>query len=327
MKTLNTWAVVKWGAVLLVYGLTLAICLDQIRERDRTITDQKASSKAMPVTRARPKKIVAEAPPAPAPVGSDAAKVAEIDGWAEMTAEVARTIPLIRRAYAAGSTDRYLAEEKGKTIEQLQKASIHCEELEKEWRSQFQSSPRFKAYSDLFVEMQGNIKGLIAQAETLKPYSYEAQESAKTDEIASTGMDGVPKEIFDAIVTKVRAKESGVFVNAQIKNEADGYKKLEAFKVDAAIPSEVRTAIVQAAERKNDGNWTGMSDHVERQAQGWKTFTKWMTSGIPGIAKDRADQLLKDAEKKYPNDWTMQVFEVNSMIDSAPVPVTTKKSP
>jgi small-conductance mechanosensitive channel len=42
MKTLNTWAVVKWGVVLLVYGLTLAICLDQIRERDAVITKNEA---------------------------------------------------------------------------------------------------------------------------------------------------------------------------------------------------------------------------------------------------------------------------------------------
>jgi len=38
----SPWTIVKWGSVLLIYGLTVGISLDQIRGRDATILSQKA---------------------------------------------------------------------------------------------------------------------------------------------------------------------------------------------------------------------------------------------------------------------------------------------
>ena len=38
----SPWTIVKWGSVLLIYGLTVGISLDQIRGRDATILGQKA---------------------------------------------------------------------------------------------------------------------------------------------------------------------------------------------------------------------------------------------------------------------------------------------
>jgi len=233
----SPWTLVKWGVVILIYGLTVGIALDQINERDSKIASQKArvdelESKLPQLTRAI-NKIQAE-------------NHAAIQMFEEEKAKLENRIKL---------------------QESIEKASEAIAEFQK---SQSEESPKES------LSLQENAKRQIqARKELLESMGVEQnnQPSYQPSTSARGAADPIkpwipPTQSASVKIIKDRAiakwKDDYSMVNYSIRSETEALQKLLQYNKN---PSPVVKTLLAKAAQKWPEDYSMMVYSVESQLE------------------------------------------------------------
>jgi cell division septum initiation protein DivIVA len=127
---------------------------------------------------------------------------------------------------------------------------------------------------------------------------------------ARYGIQGIPTDISQKIVSKAQADNRYAFAAvSDIQREAAGYLAVIDFESrQTTMPVNIRNSIASAARREHPGKWSRMADEIKEEADSWHTLNTWKTSGAPGLNLNQTRALIAEAEKAYPNNWSMTLF-------------------
>jgi len=128
----------------------------------------------------------------------------------------------------------------------------------------------------------------------------------------ASGIEGIAPAEAQKIIAKADLEPEFLRLS-RLEREAAGYLGVDLFSRSVtAMPTKVRDEILASAKREHPGSWSRMADEINEQSAAWGTIDGWRKQGLPGLNRNETIQVLDSVLDRYPSDWKMAVFSVDS---------------
>lgn len=139
-------------------------------------------------------------------------------------------------------------------------------------------------------------------------------------EIVAQPPDGLDVQTLAKIVSRAQ-REHPLDLQMQqheVEQQIEGHAEVEHFSDSANhsdVPSGILNKIIRKAKREHSNDFSLQSHELQEQMSAYIKITEMRNSPPPGLNRKQISKAIADAEREWPDDYSMQVYHIEQGLE------------